>query len=78
MPDNAESHYSLGVAYSFLEIFTEAEKAYKEAIHLDPNFIKAHFNLALICRAQQNWACFMIEYAKVNELNNQLASKLIQ
>ncbi len=78
MPDHAESHYSLGVAYSFQGLLKEGREAYTEAIRLKPNFTRAHFNLALICRAQQDSACFISEVAKLNKLNAKLAGELLQ
>ncbi|OQX22666.1 MAG: hypothetical protein BWK75_00190 [Candidatus Altiarchaeales archaeon A3] len=43
--DDAIKHNDLGVSYYESGNFEEAEKEYKEAIKINPNFATAHYNL---------------------------------
>ena len=42
--DRPESYINLGLLAIRLQDFTEAEKSYRDAIQLDPNFIYAYVN----------------------------------
>jgi len=42
---NWESHFLLGLAYSELKDFSNAEKAYSLCLRFNPNYAKAHYNL---------------------------------
>jgi len=45
--DGAQEHYERGKALYNQGKFAEAEKEYREAIRLKPNFVVAHYNLGL-------------------------------
>ena len=44
-PDNAGSHYNLGLALEYQKRWSEAVDAYREAMRLNPNYSKARDNL---------------------------------
>jgi len=48
MPDLAEAHYNLAMAYAESKDYDKAVKEYIKTIGLKPDYIKARFNLALI------------------------------
>ena len=45
-PDNADIYNNMGVAYSCLDNFEQAEKFYIKAIELDPELVQAYINLS--------------------------------
>ncbi len=47
-PDLKECWYNLGLAYGRRRAFAQEAGAYAEAVKLDPNYAKAHFNLAVV------------------------------
>jgi len=47
-PSNADLCQQIGIAYTRQENFGEAEKFYREAIHLNPRFWAAHKNLGTV------------------------------
>jgi Tfp pilus assembly protein PilF len=47
-PNNAQTHNYLGCAESRKGWDEVAQKEFRKAIEIDPNFADAHFNLALI------------------------------
>jgi protein O-GlcNAc transferase len=50
MPDEAESHYNLGVAQNILGLLTEADASYRRALNIKPDFIEAQNKLSLILK----------------------------
>ncbi len=54
MPQSAAAENAFGIAYAGkLETF-KAERAYKNAIEMEPNWYAPHYNLALLYRSQKN------------------------
>jgi tetratricopeptide (TPR) repeat protein len=51
-PDSKEMHTSMGVTYYYQRDLAEAERHFKEALRIDPQFGRAHFNLALVYNEQ--------------------------
>lgn len=47
-PEEPLYHFYLGYVYSQLEVWDQAEAAWKTAIKLNADFMEAHFNLALL------------------------------
>ena len=45
VPDDAESHYNLGVALKNLGLLNDAVASYRRAIKIKPNYVEAHHNL---------------------------------
>ena len=46
-PNDAETHFELGIIYNNLSFYQDAIFSYKEAIRIKPDFLDAHFNLGL-------------------------------
>ena len=46
-PNDAETHFELGIIYNNLSFYKDAIFSYKEAIRIKPDFLDAHFNLGL-------------------------------
>ena len=44
-----ETHFLLGLAYSQLEDFANAEREYLSCLRFNPNYAKAHYNLGNTC-----------------------------
>ena len=72
---NAEqphSHVNLGLLYTRLRRFPEAESAYRQALRLDPTYIPAYINLADLYRSQGNeqQALASLQQAQKIDANN--------
>ena len=52
--DNAQAWYELGVDYELMGSADEAERAYRRALQLDPNFTHAYINLGRLLHRQLN------------------------
>jgi tetratricopeptide (TPR) repeat protein len=79
---NAEqphSHVNLGLLYSRLRKYEEAEVAYRQALQLDPDYIPAYINLADLFRVQgrENEALdVLLQAQKINTKNAAVAHAL--
>jgi tetratricopeptide (TPR) repeat protein len=49
------AHYQLAVIFMNMQFIDEAEKHFKQAIKLDPSFIRAHYGLAIIKLHKQDY-----------------------
>ena len=47
-PNNAETQNYLGMVLSERGLRTDAEKAFRNAVKIDPNYLVAHYNLAIL------------------------------
>jgi tetratricopeptide (TPR) repeat protein len=61
-PDYAPAWFDLGVMHYNRADYPNAEKAYKEAIRIDPEFYQAHANLASTYRQMERFAEANAEY----------------
>jgi len=52
--DSAQSWYELGVDYELMGSSDEAERAYRRALQLDPNFVNPYVNLGRLLHRQLN------------------------
>ena len=46
-PDDADTHYNLGVAYVEAGMYKEAIESYRQAIRINPDDVNAHYNLGV-------------------------------
>ena len=53
--DKLESLFNLGIIYTMKNQYSTAEKYYKKALQLNPNYIQAHIGLSLIGKFQLNY-----------------------
>jgi tetratricopeptide (TPR) repeat protein len=53
-PNDSRNHYRLGVAYFRLYDHDQAEKAFRKALELDPNSVKANFSLGRLLVARED------------------------
>ena len=51
-PQAVEGHNNLGLAYTALGRFAEAEACFREALRLDPGYVEAHNNLGSVYKEQ--------------------------
>ena len=70
-PDSAEAHVSRGVACSLNDSYTEAEKEFDLAIHLDPTLFEAYYFYARTCFAQGKLEKTIQLYEKSSQVNPQ-------
>jgi tetratricopeptide (TPR) repeat protein len=47
-PENPDSHYTLGLIYEKLEQYSEAERAMREALVVNPNYADVYFSLGIL------------------------------
>jgi tetratricopeptide (TPR) repeat protein len=53
---SAYAHYCLAMLYERMDLFDEAIAAYDDALHGDPNYLKALFNVARLYHTQGDYA----------------------
>ena len=70
--------YLEGAVYSQLGKYGEAVAAYRRAIALRPNFVKARYNLGVTCLLASDRQCARAEYEALRELAPAKASKLAE
>src|SRR5262249_34289378 len=56
VPQSAASENASGILYTGKLDYWKAERAYKNAIEMEPNWFAPHYNLGLLYRAQKNEA----------------------
>ena len=66
--EKADPHYKIGVAYYFLKDYKKAVESYKKAIRINPKYVKALNNLALIYDKQGEDTEAVIMYKKALDL----------
>ena len=54
MPPNAAAANAFGIVYTGKLDYWKAERAYKDAIEMEPNWFAPHYNLGLLYRIQKN------------------------
>jgi tetratricopeptide (TPR) repeat protein len=69
-PKLATAYYNLGNLYLEGEDFAEAQDAFTEAVKLEPNNVKAHFNLAIALHSQGELEKALAEYQKVIQVGS--------
>ena len=67
-PDDADTHYNLGIALKAQGKLTEAVAEYRTAIRLEPNHANAHCNLGLALADQGKLAEAIAEYREAIRL----------
>ncbi len=68
-PNNECAFNNLGLLYMHKKNYSTAEKAYKRAIELKPDYAKAHYNLGLLYEHTQIHNKALKEYIKAIEIN---------
>ena len=68
MPQSAASENASGILYTGKLDYWKAERAYKNAIEMEPNWFAPHYNLGLLYRAQKNETA-MAAFEKATALN---------
>ena len=63
---------NLGTAYLAMDKRSSAESAFKKAIHLDPNYALAHYNLGAVHDASLEYDAAVLSYARALELDPKL------
>jgi tetratricopeptide (TPR) repeat protein len=53
--DNADIRYNLGIAYKSKKEYDKALKSFVAATHLNPEFVSAHFEAAIILHSKREW-----------------------
>jgi len=53
--DNADIRYNLGIAYKSRKEYDKALKSFVAATHLNPEFVSAHFEAAILLYGKQQW-----------------------
>jgi len=66
---DALTHYNVAVAYERIGKLVEAEAHYREALHRDPNYAKAYFNLGNTLLAQKKYLEAIVQYRKAIEIS---------
>jgi protein O-GlcNAc transferase len=54
-PEYSDIHYMLGILYKKLGYVQDAEQSFKESIRLNPNYVKARFNLFNLLKEQNRF-----------------------
>ncbi len=75
-PDNAQSHFMLGMAYSKSKAFKEAADSFKRAARLKPDWPEAHFRFGIMSYVLGRKSQSAQEYNKLLKLNSPLANTL--
>ncbi|MGI9166770.1 MAG: tetratricopeptide repeat protein [Pyrinomonadaceae bacterium] len=75
-PDNPQSHYMLGMAYSKSKAFKEAADSFKRAAKLKPDWPEAHFHFGIMSYVLGRKSQSAQEYDKLVKLNSPLANTL--
>ncbi|GAB6012670.1 tetratricopeptide repeat protein [Viscerimonas tarda] len=65
-PDNADFHFGRALDYMLVQNFSNAIEDLNEAIRIDPRFILAYFNLAIVYTKQLEMKEYMPEYETIN------------
>lgn len=63
-PDNAQTHYAMGLSYNGLREETKAKIAFEKAVKADPQYAKAHNALGDIQRRNRNYGPAASAYQK--------------
>ena len=75
-PDNAQSHYMLGMAYAKSKAFKEAADSFKRAAQLKPEWPDAHFRYGMMSYVLGKKSQSAQEYSKLVKLKSPLANTL--
>jgi Tfp pilus assembly protein PilF len=54
-PKSSQTHFLLGYAFDVIKDYSNAEKYYKTAIELFPEFAEAYFGLGNVCYQQKKF-----------------------
>jgi hypothetical protein len=54
--DSATAEFTLGLGFEFKGDIRHAEERYRSALQLNPNYVKANYNLGQLLKNQQRWA----------------------
>ncbi len=73
-PNTSTAYYNLGVDRYSKGSIMEAENYFKKAIEINPAYINAHNNLAIVYGDKRQWDLAIIEYKKIVEINPKDAS----
>jgi len=75
-PDDARTHYWLGIAYGKSDIHKDAIDAYKHAIRIKPDYTDAHYHLGIAYARLNNRKAALREHSVLEKLDQQVAGKL--
>ena len=75
-PDNSDGFYLLGNAYFADNQREKAIEAYRTCLRLNPNFVKARYNMGIIQVLQKNKSAALEQYNSLLSLDQTLAGKL--
>ncbi len=75
-PENAQTHYMLGMVYSKARAYKEAADSFKRAVRYKPDWADAHFKLGMMAYVLGKKEQSKEEYKKLLELNSPLAGTL--
>jgi len=67
--DNAEIRYNLGIAYRSRQEYDKALKSFVAATHLNPEFVSAHFEAAVLLHGKQEWPGAKQQFEEVVRLD---------
>ena len=68
-PDVAYDYDQLGTVYFLQQQDGEAEKMFRQALHLDPRFSSSHFQLARVYQREEKYAQALTEIDAARKLN---------
>ncbi len=75
-PNDAPTHYGLGMAYAKSKSYKNAEESFQQAVKLKPDWPEAHFRVGLMAYVLGNKTKANEVYNKLRRLNSPLANTL--
>ena len=75
-PEDADSYYGLGWAYSQLEEYVLASDALIKAVKLQPDYTYAHYSLGMTYLVQGDRNAALDEYKILMDLDKEIANQL--
>jgi protein involved in polysaccharide export with SLBB domain len=75
-PENAQTHYGLGMAYAKSKSYQEASDSFKRAVKFKPDWPEANFRVGMMAYVLGNKTQATDVYNKLKKLNSPLANTL--